>query len=385
MMNETELLTRLQAGEDSTLEFKTEAVHADSLAGELVAFANAYGGTVLIGVEDDGRVVGVTQPDLGDWVINVCRNNVAPPLNPRLRWHLIAGKRVLGIEVNQGIEPYRTSRGIYYLRAGATKQIAATAELRRLFQARGLVQYDESPVFGSTMDDIDLGRFAEYYRRVYGAELERRPESVRLTLRKNGVLVPGEGDLVSSVAGILVFGTTPQQFLRMSGIIAVRYAGETPDSDRQINRQELNAALPALIDQAVDFVRLHMLAPGNKSETRRIEHPQYPLIAVREAVVNAVAHRDYSLAGARVRLLMFDDRLEIHSPGRLPNTQTVEDLGMRPPFARNQLIVGFLQRLGYIEFLGEGILIMRREMRQHNGTEPIFVESGEEFAVTLRT
>ncbi len=98
-----------------------------------------------------------------------------------------------------------------------------------------------------------------------------------------------------------------------------------------------------------------------------------------------MAHRDYSLAGARIRLLMFDNRLEIHSPGRLPNTQTIADLGMRPPFARNQLIVGFLQRMGYVEFLGEGILTMRREMREHNGTELVFAEIGEEFAVTLKT
>ncbi len=382
-MNDADLSARIQAGEDSTLEFKAEDVNADSLAGELVAFANAYGGTLLIGVADDGRITGVSRSGLDDWVVTVCRDKVEPPPNPRLRWHLLEGKRVLEVVIGRGVEPYRTNRGVFYVRAGATKQMASVAEVRRLFQARGQVQHDESPVFGSTADDVDLLRFAGYYRRVYGAELDRRPEAVRLSLQKNGVLVPHEGELAPSVGGLLVFGSAPQQFLRMSGIIAVRYAGTQPDSDQQVSRQELSGPLPALIDQAMDFVRLHMLVAGEKRSVRRVEHAQYPLVAVREALVNAVAHRDYSLAGARTRLLMFADRLELPRPGRLPNTQTLEHLGLRPPFARNQLIVGFLQRLGYIEFPGEGILIMRREMRAHNGTEPQFAEAGEEFSVTL--
>lgn len=383
MSQEEILLARIRDGEDSELEFKTEELHAESLASELVAFANAYGGMLLVGVNDEGEIIGTSRPDLADWVVNVCRHNIQPPLNPRLRWHHITGKRILMIEVKPGIEPYRTHKGIYYIRVGATKQIASNVELRRIFQNRGQVQFDESPIFNSMLDDIDLTRFADYYRRVYGAELDRRPSAIELTLRKNGVLVATNGELLPSVAGLLTFGLEPQQYLRMSGAMAVHYAGSEADSQEQLTRQELSGPLPKIIDQLVEFVRTHMPIPATKTSTQRQERPSYPLLAVREAVVNAVAHRDYSLTGARIRLLMFTDRLEIHSPGRLPNTQTLEDLGTRPPYARNQLIVGFLQRLGYIEFLGEGILTMRREMMQHNGTEPEFAEIGEEFRVRL--
>lgn len=377
------ILAKLKTGEDSTVEFKTEDVHADSLASEIVAFANAYGGSILIGVDDEGQVVGVSRRDMDEWIINVCRHNCVPGIIPLIHKELIDDKLIYVIEIGKGVEPYRTNKGVYYIRVGSTKQIASTAELQRLFQSRGQVQYDQSPVFGSTADDINLKRFAHYYRRVYGAELDLRPDNVQLTLRKNGVLVQYDNELFPTIGGMLIFGTDPQQFLHMSGIAAVYYQGTVPDSRYRLTGQELGGTLTELIDEAVDFVKVNMRVPSTKGDAQRIDEPQYPLIAVREGIVNAVAHRDYSLTGARTRLFMFDDRLEIHSPGKLPNTQTIEDLGLRPPFARNQLIVGFLQRLGYIEYLGEGILTMRREMRRHNGTEPHFEEAGDELVVTL--
>ena len=187
----------------------------------------------------------------------------------------------------------------------------------------------------------------------------------------------------ATVGGILLFGKEPQRFLSQSGIDLARYSG-TDISHEIIDRANLDGTLDELIDQAVTFVKRNTRSSGIITGTKRIDISEYPMDVVREAITNAVAHRDYSIAGSRIRTFIFDDRLEIHSPGGLPNTINLENIAYRQ-YSRNRLIMEYLLKLGYVERLGTGIKLMQRRMLEHCGREPEFLEKDDEFIVCLRT
>jgi len=192
-----------------------------------------------------------------------------------------------------------------------------------------------------------------------------------------------EGQLALTVAGLLVFGKRPQQAMRHSRVSAVRFVGRVV-GEEIADRQEIEGRLPQLIDWAEAFLVRNTSLTGRIEGFRRTDRPQYPREVLREAVVNAVAHRDYSITGAQIHLLVLDDVIEVRSPGTLPNTMTLETIRAYNHVSRNDLITQFLSRMGYMKDFGTGIPRMIRLMKQHNSSEPEFELQGQEFVVRLR-
>ncbi len=402
-MKREDVLDLIRNGEDSGVEFKRDDVKNHDLAKEIVSLLNVVGGVILLGVEDDGQISGTTRDRLEEWVAEVARKKVEPPVIPFLSWakDVEPGKNVLAIRLAIGPDkPYarvHDDRRTYFVRVGSTCREASREELERLFQASGRVQYGLKPVPGATLADLDLRRLRDYLIRILGgsAPADEDLDGWERLLVSLDLMTPAAGVITPGIDGVLLFGKAPKRFLSQSGIRAICYLGTTPDYATRADQDLKGPLVPlgaadgsmveiGLVEQAIDFVRRNTEPTAYLDNGRRIDRTTYPEAVVREAIVNALVHRDYSLWGSDITLAIFSDRLEIHSPGRLPNTVTVEGMKAGLRYARNQNLVNILRDYRYVDFRGMGV----REkiipgMRAHNGTEPEFVAEESRFIVRL--
>ena len=396
MFNTSEqILQQFLAGKDSRAEFKKVhfggrvviSPNAEEFAGELVAFANAEGGVVFLGVDDSGTVMGIPQEKIGEveqWILNIATHNCDPPIRPDLRKVLLPGaggedQRVLLAEVPRGLYVHRTSGGRYYTRIGSTKRNLTSPELARLFQQRGREYvFDEQPVLSATVDDLNRNRLEAFFGRSPTIPWLDLLRNTRVTFQdESGVDRP-------TIAGLLVFATEPTMFLASGSIEAASYHGTRLSSDDLVHDERLAGPVSDQIDAGIAFVTRFMQT-GNSSDARI----QYDIDVVDEAIVNAVAHRDYAIAGSKIRLFLFADRLELYSPGGLPNTITLEDMPYRT-FTRNQLLVNFLSRLRskrtghvFLESRGEGVRKILEDGEAYSGRRPRYELFGDELRLTL--
>lgn len=395
----------LRNGENSGVEFKRDYVHPDSLATEIAALANLEGGRVFLGVEDDGTPSGLIRDpkEAETWVMNICRENLQPPLIPY--WEVLwtdQGKciGIISIPADCPSKPYKAKRGaawITFVRVGSTSREAFRDEEARLYQASGFVQYDLKPVPGSSPADLDHHRLRNYFRDILQQDippLENEPEWERILLNTD-IMILDHGRPIPTGAGLLLFGVKPNRYLPQAGITATAYAG--PEKDyATIDEENIRGPLvsmvskrgqvaePGVIDRAIDFVKRNMGSIAWLEKGRRRRKKAYPLEAVREAIVNAVAHRDYSITVTDIEISLYGDRLEVISPGRLPNTVTVEKMMQGYRAARNPLMKDILRDYGYIEHRGMGVRNkIIKGMREHNGTEPDLIEDDDRFIVRL--
>ncbi|MCY4121184.1 MAG: putative DNA binding domain-containing protein [Acidobacteria bacterium] len=422
-MTGAELSELIRNGEDSTLEFKRANLRNYELAKELVAFLNLEGGTVLLGVEADGRISGATRHRLEEWVSELCRVKIEPPIVPLLSWARDPNSErdVLAVRVSLGPDkPYarvHDGRRTYYIRVGSTSREASREELERLFQSSGLLHYGLKPVPGAGLDALDRRRLHDYLTGVLGGPVP--PDDVasewETLLRNIDLMVVSAGQTVATIDGLLLFGMTPNRYLPQAGIRAICYPGSEPDyatradedlrgplvalgasggvlgrpAPRQLGdapRRGLPSAFldRGLVEQAWDFVRRNTTPTARLDNGRRTDRWEYPESVLREAVVNALVHRDYSISGADIMLAIFADRIEIQSPGRLPNTVTPEGMRAGVRYARNQTLVNVMRDYGYVDARGMGV---RNKiipgMRAHNGTEPDLIAEDHRFTVRL--
>jgi ATP-dependent DNA helicase RecG len=404
-MTKTELFEVINNGENSGVEFKRDSVQNYDLAKEIVAFANFAGGVILLGVEDDGSIFGTTRPDLEGWVMEVCRTKVDPPIIPYFEWlrDVEVGKDVAIVRVLTGHnKPYARLHNqirTYYIRVGSTSRDADQGELIRMAQASGLLHYGARPVSGSTFADLDTRRLADYFRRVLQQPFPRDDEEVNW----NSILVNLElmtkvdDRIVPTIDGILLFGTNPKKYLPQSGIRGLVYQTDQPDYAAKADEDLKGPLLPlgaqsgtivenGLVEQALDFVKRHTSVSSEIVDGRRIDRSGYPDYVLREVVVNALVHRDYSITGTDIMLTIFSDRLEVTSPGRLPNGATVDAVKTGFRYARNQTLVYFMRDYRYVDFRGMGIRYkIIPGMKEHNGTEPGFILTDWDFTVRLLT
>lgn len=383
MMTERELRDLIEEGEGFFIEFKREIDSAINIAAEIVAFANTEGGVLLIGVDDDKSVCGVDDFEAVERrLIGICRDSVIPAIVPEIERAGVerTDKAVVVARIPKGLDkPYRTKTDHYYVRAGSTRRRTTKEELARLFQEAGFVHYDIAPVPGTSVAALDMHRVEKYFERVYRRDIRRAAIGVERLLANARIL---KEDGRATVGGILFFAERPTDFLFQAGIMLARYAGDTV-SERIMRTQCIEAPLPEAIDRAFEFVMNNVPSTTTLVEARRVTIHQYPPAVVKEAITNAVAHRNYGISGSRVTIWIFDHHIEIRSPGRLPNTVTLESIRYGTSFSRNQFIVKLLNNYGYIELLGQGVPMMIEQMRNHVGREPDFAERGEQFVVTL--
>lgn len=395
-----ELLELMANGEDSGTEFKRDELTPQDLAKELVAFANLHGGRVLLGVEDDGSVSGVVRDDAEEWVLTVARDKVRPPLIPyveRVR-DVEPGRDVLVATVDRGYAVHARQHHnslTYYLRVGRQSREASPEELARLQQQRGTVRAELQPVPGAGLDLLDRRRLMDYFDRVRAQGLPDDEEGWTSLLLATEFAVPGTASPQATVAGALLFSPVVGRLLPQSAVDAAAYPGLEKDyaaRERLTMRGPLVALLSeegvverGLVEQALDFVARNtgvsaVLADG----VRRQEQPTYPADVVREVLVNAVVHRDYLLTGTDIELSVYADRLEVVSPGRLPNGVTTQSMRLGVRAARNQLLKDTMRDYGYLERMGLGVpRKIIRGMLEHNGTEPDFEERDERLLVRL--
>ena len=402
-MNRAELLDLLRGGEDSTVEFKRDDVRNHDLAKELVAFLNLDGGVVLLGVEDDGGVSGTTRDRVEEWVVELCRSKIEPPADPTLSWAREAepGRDVLAVRIAVGpYKPYaqiHNNRRTYYVRVGSTSREASREELERMYQASGRLRYGLKPTPGAGFDALDPRRLRDYLTRVLGGDAPAAADRLgwETLLRNLELMTESAGAPTATIDGLLLFGLAPKRYLPQSGVRAICYPGVESDYAARADEDLIGPLAPlraadgsvveaGLVDQAWDFVRRNTAPSARLEGARRIDGWEYPESVVREGLVNALVHRDYSIAGTDVMLVIYADRLEIQSPGRLPNTVTVEGMKAGVRYARNQTLVNVMRDYGYVEARGMGVRNrIVPGMRAHNGTEPGLIAEEHRFTVRL--
>jgi ATP-dependent DNA helicase RecG len=402
-MRRDEVLDLIRNGEDSVVEFKRDDVANHDLAKHLVGLLNFEGGRVLLGIEDDGSVSGTTRGNLEEWVAELCRVKVEPPIIPYMSWgrDIEPGKHVLVVGVPVGPDkPYarvHDAKRTYFVRVGRSTREASREELERMFQASGRLSYGLKPVPGARLSDLDPRRLSDYLVRVLGGtapEAGDIPEWERL-LTNLDLMTSAAGQAVPNVDAMLLFGSMPRRFLPQSGIRAIAYAGHEPDYAARADQIIGGALVPlaaedgsilesGLVEQALDFVVRNTQPSSALVGGQRVDRSAFPQDVLRELVVNALVHRDYSIAGADVTLHLFENRLEIASPGRLPNTVTVDGMRTGLRYARNQTLVYIMRDYRYVEARGMGVRYkVIPGMRRHNETEPQFSAEDTRFVVTL--
>lgn len=384
------LIRRINLGEDTTLELKevilhgdrVKAPHRDSLANEIAAMANTTSGSFVLGVDSNREVVGIPLDKLEvveRWLYEICEDSIEPAVSfqtfrMELPDSLGTLHPILLVKIPRSLFVH-LSPGGYFRRQGSSKRPIPPDVLARLFQQRSqarLIRFDEQTVPNTSFEDLS----EELWRRFAG-ESRDDPKTV---LRKLSLLREDDSGVESAtVSGVLLCTDQPEKFLRSAVITAVHYRGKRRDSNYQLDAQEISGPLDQQVYKALSFVRRNMSVSAVKSPGR-IELPQYDDRAVFEAIVNAVAHRDYSIAGSKIRIFMFDDRLEIYSPGALPNTLTIGSIALRQS-TRNELIASLLakcpapggtRRSFIMDKRGDGVPIIKQESLTLSGIEPTY-------------
>lgn len=372
MLADRDLERMIRLGEDSYLELKRVLFQGskvigpkrEAMADVVAGMANSKGGTIVLGVDDRTReVLGIPLNRLDtaeQWIHEICLDSLNPPINatihrvelPGLSGNLVP---VLRVDVPRSLFVHQSPGGFYH-RVGSSNRNLTPEVLARLFQERSqtrLIRFDESTVPGTTQKDLDPGLTTRFLRR-YKEVSEKNLRRLRL------VALDDRGVMCLTVAGVLMCTTSPEEWLPHAYVQAVSYAGERRDVNYQLDAADLSGPLDRQVSQALHFVRRNMSVRATK-KTTRVERPQYSDKVVFEALVNAVAHRDYSMAGARIRLHMFKNRIELYVPGALANTLTTDSMADRQ-YCRNELIVSLLARCPISE---EGLA--RRYMMERRG------------------
>jgi len=398
-MTKSELLELISKGENSGVEFKRDDIRPVDLAKEIVAFINFEGGVILLGVEDDGSLQGTIKQNLEEWVINVCRDKVKPEVIPYYETHEIEGKKIAAVSFPKGLyvhHVWHNNHRYYFIRVGSSSREASPEELQRLFQQRGQIRFDLKPVPGAKFEDLDLLRLKNYFRDIREQDIPSNDDVEQwITLLVNTeIMVEDNGKYTPSVGGIVLFGRNPNQYLPQAGISAVAYRGTEKDYGA-IERTNIRGAIVAklnekgeildngIIERAIEFVRRNTQSNSYLDKGRRIDKPVYPDEVIRETIVNAIAHRDYTISGTDIELSIYHDRLEVNSPGKLPNTVTIERMKAGCRATRNELIKEVLRDYNYIEATGLGVpRKIIAGMLKHNNKEPDLIE--EEYSFTVR-
>ena len=376
-----EIAQVVQDGETMYAEFKSAAARPESLATAFISFLNAEGGVLWLGIEDDGTVSGVTDVDAArQRVDQILANNVTPRATAFVEQVEVGGKRLLKITLSRGLDrPYYTQRGQCYVRQNSGKRLASREEIRRMYMAVRSFYFDESVLTGTGLADVELPVFDSFLAAAYGlTEDTERPEEELARLLRNLKCMAGDE---LTVAGALLFGRQPQRVLPTARVEFARFEG-TVAGEIILDRKTVEGRLPQQLDQMESLLRLHLRDAGVIRGFEPEVQAELPAEMLRESLTNALVHRDYSLS-APVRVILFEDRLEILSPGQLPNGVSVENVRAGIHVERNPIILSLMSKLGLMTRLGTGIVRIFRLAAERGLPEPDLEERDAEFVVTL--
>ena len=358
-MEAIELIELIGLGEDSRTQFKKTITNPDSVAGEIVAFSNSKGGRIIIGVNDQGMVVGLSPDDIrriNILISNTATDHVRPSVNPTTENISISGLVVMVVSVQEGIsKPYADHNGVFWVKSGADKRrVTSREEIQRMLQSADLIHADELPIDGTTTNDIDLEHFSEFFEKQYGNPLDKTLDKDGLSL---GHLMNNLGlarEAMLNLAGLIIFGRNPQRYRPAFVVNAVAFIGNDPAGSKYRDSQDINGCLRDLHKEMMSFLTRNLRQVQGEKGFNTEGDLEVPLIALEEIVVNMLLHRDYFIS-APWRIMLFDNRIELISPGSLPNNLTIENIRNGVSVIRNPLIASFATKELPYRGIGTGI------------------------------
>jgi len=378
-MIEQELLTIINGGESSTAQFKERLPNLDSLAQEMIAFSNSRGGKIIFGVNDKtGELNGLSFSEIqqiNQQVVNVASQKVYPPVYLETETVNVKDNQIVVISIQEGIsKPYKDSNGTIYVKNGSDKRkVTSNDEIARLLGSKNLLA-DEIEIFDTSIKDIDTRLFYEYFKKEFGQSYEEKGLTLEEALRAKKVMRNNH----LTLAGLLFFGNDVQNFRPQFTIKAAMYIGnDIGGNDYKSKPEDLKGIIPELFKQGMMYVKSCIKYLQNGQGFNSIGVPEVSIIALEEVLQNALIHRDY-FKNAPIRLLVFDNRIEIISPGRLPNSLTVEEIKYGNPVIRNNQLAMFASRTLPYSGLGSGI---RRAYAEQPNMELVNDVEGDQFIV----
>lgn len=375
-----DLYKNLSNGEDSKNQFKRNITNPDQLAAEIVAFSNSSGGIIYIGVDDNGSISGLSMEDirrLNGLISNVASQHVHPPINPSTRNFSSDDGKVLVLSIPEGIsKPYTDNQGAIWVKSGADKRkVTAREEMQRMFQISNYIHADELPVNGLTVSDIDLSYFESFFANFYGEPLEEQqiplPQLLQnMNLAKNRTL---------NLTGTLLFSRQARYRLPMFIIKAVHYPGHDIDTEQYIDNRDFSGLLEEIFDNTMSFIMGNIPYHQDGQNVNSLAKPIVEKTVWEELLANALLHRDYFISSP-IRVFMFEDRVEIISPGSLPNSLTIENIKAGNSISRNPILATYGTKILPYRGLDTGI---RRTLKLHSSIEFKNDVEGNQFVVTV--
>jgi ATP-dependent DNA helicase RecG len=388
----------IRGGEDTHLEFKIRLVNTDKVVAEIVALANAGGGAIIFGVNDQRRLEGLDNPEqVEEQLIDICRNRIKPPVFPRIdKVSFDNGTRIVVLQVDDRRAPHQTPDHRYYIRIGSTKREAEGSEIAALFARSRVASLEDMPLVTAAVEDVDEALVWSYVRDLEG-ETFRQPDGfpTALALRDLKLAADYGGSIAPSLAGFLLFGRSApvQQIVPQSHLTLTRFSGVDTTSPK-IEHTEFFGNLTRLFDNALLFLKRYVdlwdvrppRASSHASANSGAPIParaNYSRSAVIEALTNLLVHRDYSIIGLSARILIFDDRIEFINPSRT-NGATRKSIELGATEHTNPRLHHIFTSEEYgIERAERGIPALRRAHRSISRREPRISLAGDEFRLEL--
>jgi len=380
-MEPIELLNIIARNEDSKHQFKANINNETSLAQEMIAFSNTLGGILIIGASDDGTLSGLTREDMGrlsNLVSNAASQQVKPAINPITENIALDQGLVMVVHIPAGLaKPYMDKNGVIWVKSGADKRKAtAREEIQRMYQNAGLLHGDEILLPNLTSEDVDKRVFATFYEKQYEEDFEEQ----RLPLPQllDNLNLSREGTL--NLAGALLFSRNISRKLPMFIVKCVTYPSTEIDVDNYIDNQDMTGLLKYIFDDTLAFMLRNIRREQQGQNVNSLGILAVPKVVFEELLTNALIHRDYFIS-APIRVFVFSDRIEIISPGHLPNNLTIENIKRGNSNIRNPILASFATKLLPYRGLGSGIL---RALKAYPQIEFLDDREGNLFKVTIK-
>lgn len=380
-MEAPELIEIISRGEDSRHQFKANVTNVDALAAEITAFSNSRGGRIIIGVTDDGQIAGLSRDDitrLSNLISNAANQHVRPPINPYTENVALPDGLVIVLEIPEGIsKPYMDNKGAIWVKSGADKRkVTAREEIQRIFQAAGLIHADEVPARGMTAADIDMEYFKKYFREQYGESVDDQEIPLTKLLENMDLMKDG----IFNIAGALLFAKNQEYRLPLFCVKAVAYPGNDIHVSEYRDSEDIHGKLEDVFNRSVSFISRNLRRIQREKHVNSIGELEIPKISLEELIANALVHRDYFVS-AHIRIFIFENCVEIISPGHLPNNLTIENIKKGISMIRNPIIASFAAKILPYRGLGNGI---RRALKEYPHIEFIDDREGNEFKVIIQ-
>ena len=370
-MTTKELINLIRQGEGQFVEFKDARIKPSALAKSLVAFANTNAGRIIVGIDEKTRrPSGITNKE--EVLDNIHRAASLDCCDPAVGISVVEliceGKVVFVVTVPYQYESVFSAEGKVLIRRGTENVTASSHEIIALSSRRAKLKYETTVIDETTLDDLEPEKLA-LYRKTYQERRGRVLSLPNTSLLENlGSISKVKGEYKPTVAGILIFGKFPQTFLPQSRVSIVRYPTDRVTRDI-LDSREIEGTLPDLIENALSYfsdrVQVASVRDIERFGSKRQDIPEYPLRALREIIINAIAHREYRIEGSRVLIKWFASRIEVMNPGDFVEPITPQNIYVSQPVHRNPNIMKTLYGYGYVEGYGDGMHIIREQFESH--------------------